>query len=327
MKNSSFKVLLSLMLIGFASAFTALITFVPSGCSLQVKQAQPEAIKTQQTKININIFSKKFSEKKNYAAVVNITGAIQEKGPEYNQKWLLSTIQTLKEDEKNSAIILFIDSPGGTVYHSDEAYLALKNYKSSGKKVYAYFATMAASGGYYIGCSADKIYANRNCITGSIGVISASAMDATELLKKLGIKSKTIHAGKNKNMLNYNEPMTDEQIAIMQSLADECYDQFTEIVAESREMRIEDVRKLADGRIFSAKQAKENGLIDDVLTFDDCKLLVSKELNIDYDSFKYFKYSKPDNLRSILMEAISFIKNPQAAWTPGSAMYYLYTTY
>ena len=117
-----------------------------------------------------------------YIAVVNISGVIQEKGSEYNQKWLLSTIRSLKNDKKNAGILLYVNSPGGTVYHADEAYLELLKYKETGKKIYAYFAEMATSGGYYIGCAADKIYANRNTITGSIGVISASSIDATDFL-------------------------------------------------------------------------------------------------------------------------------------------------
>ncbi len=268
---------------------------------------------------------KNVSKSDSYVAVINISGVIQEKGPEYNQQWLLTTIEKCKKDNKNKAILLYVSSPGGTVYHSDEAYLALLDYKKSGKKVYAYFSTMAASGGYYIACSADKIYANRNCLTGSIGVISASTIDATELMNKIGIKSITIHAGKNKNMLNYNEPVTKEQIQIMQSLADETYDQFTSIVAESRHMPMEIVRKLADGRIYSAKQARENGLIDEVVPYPYAKQLIAADFADQSLSFKTFKYNKPDNLRSILMEGISIIKNPQASFAQGPVLSYLYT--
>lgn len=261
---------------------------------------------------------------KQYIAVLNVRGVIQERGLEYNQHWILSTIETLKKDSKNAGILLFIDSPGGTVYHSDETYLALLNYKASGKKVYAYFGSMAASGGYYIGCSAEKIFANRNCLTGSIGVISGSAVDATELLEKMGIKSYTIHTGRNKNMLNFNEKATDEQIEIMQSLADEAYEQFTSIVALSRHMNIEEVKKIADGRIYSALQAQKNGLVDEVMTFEQAIEQIKKEMELPELDFKGYKYEKPDNLRSLLMESFSLIKNPQSAFVPGNNLSYLY---
>ncbi len=261
---------------------------------------------------------------KPYIAIVNVTGVIQEKGQDYNQQWLLSTIKNLKNDEKNKGILLFIDSPGGTVYHSDEAYLALLDYKTSGKKVYAYFGTMAASGGYYIACAADKIYANRNTITGSIGVISASTVDATELLSKIGIKSTTIHAGRNKNMLNYNESPTEEQIKIMQDLADEAYEQFTQIVSNSRRMNINAVREIADGRIYSARQAKSNGLVDEVYTIEQAKEAVKIDFNFDNLLFRSYKYEKNESLRSLLLEGISTIKNPQTAFSQGTSLFYLY---
>ena len=91
----------------------------------------------------------------------------------------------------------------------------------------------------------------------------------TELLSKIGIKSTTIHSGRNKTMFNYNEPLTKEQIEIMQSISDEVYDQFISIVAMNRNLILNDVKKLADGRIYTAKQALENGLIDSVDSWEN----------------------------------------------------------
>ena len=99
--------------------------------------------------------------------------------------------------------------------------MALQDYKSTGKKVYAYLGSMAASGGYYIACASDKIFANRNTLTGSIGVIAGQFIDITEFLEDHGIHYETVHAGRNKNMGNYNEPLNEEQRQIMQSIADE----------------------------------------------------------------------------------------------------------
>ena len=207
-----------------------------------------------------------------YVSVIHITGVISEANKTYNQEWLLEQIENAKDDPNNRGILLKIDSPGGTVYESDEAYLALQKYKrDTDRPVFAYFGSLAASGGYYIACSADYIYANRNTLTGSIGVIAGESIDATGLLEKMGIKITTITAGKNKNMGNYNSVLTDEQRSIMQSIADEAYEQFTGIVARSRDMDIEEVKALADGRIYTAKQAQKNGLVDAVLSFEDAK--------------------------------------------------------
>lgn len=257
-----------------------------------------------------------------YISVIYIRGVISEENKTYNQKWLLKQIKRAKNDPNNRAILININSPGGTVYESDEAYLALLDYKETTKRpVYAYYEALAASGGYYIGCAADEIFANRNCLTGSIGVIAGQTIDATALFDKLGIKMTTITAGKNKNMGNYNSPLTPEQRAIMQSIADEAYEQFTSIVADSREMSIEDVKKLADGRIYTANQAKKNGLVDDVCTFEDAKNGIKEFFEKEDEegnkgetvNFVDFKYRYAENWMSLFSSAASFVQNPEAS--------------
>lgn len=206
--------------------------------------------------------------KKQFIAALYIEGTIQEANSQYDQQWLLSTIRELKENKNNVALAIFINSPGGAVYQADEVYNALQDYKTTGKQIYVYQGSMAASGGYYISCAANQIFANRNTLTGSIGVIMGSSYDLTELFDNLGIKSETIHSGKNKNMMNYNEPFTDEQKAIMQSICDECYQQFVSIVANNRGMTYDKACSLADGRIYTARQALDNGLIDRIDTWE-----------------------------------------------------------
>ncbi|MDY5048756.1 MAG: S49 family peptidase, partial [Treponema porcinum] len=171
--------------------------------------------------------------------------------------------------------------------------------------VYAYQANLAASGGYYISCAADKIYANRNTLTGSIGVITASSFDVTEMLSKIGVKSETIHAGKNKNMFNYNEPVSEEQKQIMQNIADECYEQFTGIVAMSRNIPLFEVKKLADGRIYTAKQALSNGLIDSIDTWEN---MISNMKLEEFDgkdvNLIEFRYKKDPSLRDMVLGSL-----------------------
>lgn len=251
--------------------------------------------------------------KKQYIAALYIEGEIQDDGESYNQEWLLSTIDALASDPNNKAVILYIDSPGGGVYQSDEAYLALCDYKKTGKKVYAYMGPLAASGGYYIACAADKIYANRNTLTGSIGVIAAQAVDLTGLMQKLGIKSETITAGKNKDMLNYDAPLTAEQRSIMQAVADEAYEQFTGIVAKSRHMKQPDVKKLADGRIYTAQQALKNGLIDHIGTWDNAEQSLADSIGNSSCKVVTYQYTRSQSLISMLLGSISHIQDSRAA--------------
>jgi len=234
---------------------------------------------------------------KDYITVLHVEGTIQASGNTYDQKWILSNIKKFKNDSKNKAIILFVNSPGGTVYEADETYLALQDYKTSGKKVYAYFGSMAASGGYYIACAAEKIYANRNTLTGSIGVIAGQFIDITDFLENLGIYYETIHAGENKNMGNYNEPVTEEQREIMQAIADECYEQFTSIVSNSRHIPYNEVLPLCDGRVYTANQALKNGLIDGIgswtgflqaIETDNPELSGCKAVDFTYEKEKGF---------------------------------------
>lgn len=240
---------------------------------------------------NGNIFARSKKKRSGYIATIYIKGIIQEENNTYNQEWLLDTIDDLTDDIYNKGIILFVDTPGGTVYESDEAYLALMNYKKETERpIYAYMAHMATSGGYYISCAADKIFANRNTTTGSIGVINGTSFDATELFSKLGIKPSTFTAGRNKNMRNIDSPITDEQKKIIQSELNEAYDQFTEIVAESRKMKIAKVRELADGRIYTAKQAKANGLIDEIGTLEDTIDAMNEKLEAGYKIYDYEYY-------------------------------------
>lgn len=184
----------------------------------------------------------------------------------------LNAIDQMIADENNKGLYIYVNSPGGSVSTSDELYLKIKEYKekTGGKRpVVAYFDDMAASGGYYISACADKIIANRNCWTGSIGVTVGNMYDATELLNKLGIKAKAITSGPNKAMGDPLSGLTKEQENIFQSLVDEAYEQFTAIVSEGRGIDIQTVKKLADGRIYTAKQALENGLVDKIMTNED----------------------------------------------------------
>lgn len=235
-------------------------------------------------------------------AVLDIAGTISENdGYTYDQQYLLNSVDEIMMDSRNQGLLLRIDSPGGAVYQIDELYLKLMEYKEmTGRPVYAAIESYAASGGYYEACAADEIYANRNAITGSIGVIMGEFVDMSGLMDKLGVDVQYITSGPNKSMGNYYQALTEEQKAIYQSICDEYYDRFVEIVAQSRGMDQEKVYQLADGRVYSAGQALEHGLIDGLESFDDTLQRMMNDLGYYTMDVQYYSYSAPDGLLDIL---------------------------
>lgn len=251
---------------------------------------------------------------KEYIAALYVEGVIEAANSSYNQKWLLSTINNLKNDPNNVAIAMYVNSPGGAVYQADEVYFALKDYKKAGKKLYVYMGPLAASGGYYISCPADMIYANRNTLTGSIGVIAGQLIDATELLDDIGITIEAVHSGRNKVMGNFYSEITEEQEEIMQSISDECYDQFVSIVVQNRGMNAKKVRELADGRIYTAAQAVQYHLIDQIDTWDNMiNTLRNKELKISDCKVIAYNYEHKQSFRESMFGIISQMQEKSIA--------------
>lgn len=224
--------------------------------------------------LHTNTGSKAFSGPQGpYIAKISIVGEIggsanqyYSSGSAYHHAWTIETIDTLIGDGSNKGIYLYIDTPGGSVYESDELYLKLMEYKERTERpIYVYMGQIAASGGYYVAASSDYIYANRNTWTGSIGVTLGTLFDVSGFLDEHGIHTDTITSGRNKAMGSYYEPLTGEQKAIYQSLVDDAYGRFVAIVAEGRGLAESKVRGIADGRIYTAAQAEGNGLIDEIL--------------------------------------------------------------
>ncbi len=229
----------------------------------------------------------------------------------YDHDWTMKTMDKLSKSKFNKGLLIRIDSPGGSVYTSDEIYDAIKAYKKTGKPVYVYMESMAASGGYYISAPCDKIYANRNCWTGSIGVTTGTMYNVSGLLDKLGITTTTIASGRNKGMGSQTEEMTAEQRQIFQGLIDEAYDQFVDIVAEGRHMDRTKVLEIADGRIYSAKQAEALGLIDGVMTEDQAIDLMKKKEHLKYCDVKYLQPGSDDKLFALADKAIRLRSSAQ----------------
>jgi protease-4 len=188
-------------------------------------------------------------------------------GPIMDSKDLVEEIREHAKDISVKAIILRIDSPGGAVAPSQEIYAEVKKALEK-KPVIVSMGSLAASGGYYIAAPATRIFANPGTLTGSIGVIM-EIPNVEELMKKIGVRSEVIKSGKNKDMASVFRTMQPEGRQILQGVLDNVHDQFIKAVAEGRKMKLEEVRALADGRIFSGEQALALKLVDELGTLDD----------------------------------------------------------
>lgn len=210
----------------------------------------------------------------------------------YNHEAFLKQLDNVKKDDSVKGMLLTVNTPGGGTYPSDEIYEKIKEIKQKDKEVYVHMGSMAASGGYYISAPADKIYAGPQSMTGSIGVIMSS-VDYSGLQDKLGIKENVIKSGEHKDILSSSREMTNEERDILQSVLDDSFDRFVNIVKDGRDMSESKVRKLADGRIYSAQQAKSNGLIDEIGYEDETLKAMMKDMKLN--DAQVFEYSEESN--------------------------------
>jgi protease-4 len=200
-------------------------------------------------------------------AIIEVRGVILDSQP------IVEKLVKLRKNEKVKAIVLRIDSPGGGVGPAQEIFAEVKKAQKE-KKVLVSMGSVAASGGYYIACAADKILANPGSITGSIGVIVES-LNVEELLRKLGLRSMVVKSGKHKDLGSPLRPMSEEEKKLLQGVLDSVHEQFIRAVAEGRKLSVEKVRELADGRIFSGEQARELGLVDELGNLEDTLALAA----------------------------------------------------
>lgn len=187
---------------------------------------------------------------------------------------LIEQIKAFADDGGIGAVVLRIDSPGGAVAPAQEIYQAVRELRKK-KKVVVSMGSVAASGGYLIAVAADRIVANPGSITGSISTVMHYA-NVVELLKKVGVRSSVVKSGKFKDIGSPAREMTPEERSLLQAIVDDIYDQFVQTVAESRKLPLQRVFELADGRIFSGRQAKDLGLVDELGGLQDAVLLAGK---------------------------------------------------
>ncbi len=196
-------------------------------------------------------------------AVIRIEGVIT------GSEEITELLNRSSEDDNIKAILIRIDSPGGAVVPSQEIYDAVKKIRLAGKKkVVTSMGTVAASGGYYIAAASNYIMANPGTLTGSLGVIMEMA-NFSELLAKVGVESVTIKSGANKDAGSPFRKMTKEEHLLFQNVLDDVHDQFITAVSEGRSLDMKKVKRLADGRIFTGRQAQKEGLVDGLGNMED----------------------------------------------------------
>jgi protease-4 len=206
-------------------------------------------------------------------AVIEIKGVISQSTE------IISEISRYASDEAVKAIILRVDSPGGGVGPSQEIYREVIKARGK-KKVVTSMGSVAASGGYYIACASDLIFANPGTITGSIGVVMQFS-SFEELLKKIGVKGVVIKSGEHKDIGSPFREMTPQERVLMQEVLDKVHQQFIQAVAEGRKMDRDKVAQVATGRIFTGEQAKEYGLVDQMGNLEDAIDATAKMVGIE----------------------------------------------
>src|SRR5918992_2005488 len=220
-------------------------------------------------------------------------GILQVDGAINDSRDVLTELRRFRDAPWIKAIVLRIDSPGGAVAPTQEIFDELQKVRSK-KPLIASMGGMATSGGYYIASACEKIVANPGTLTGSIGVIM-QLNNVEELMKKVGVKGYNIKSGANKDIGSPFQPLSPEGREILQSLVDSVHSQFVSAVAKARGMKEAQVRKVADGRVYSGAQAKEVGLVDQFGTLEDAIDFAAKRVGLDENPTVY--YSRPEQER------------------------------
>lgn len=232
-------------------------------------------------------------------------GVIPIEGVISDAKEIIDQIKEFDENVKICAVVLRLDTPGGSVAPSQEIYQAVLELRKK-KKVVASMGSVAASGGYLIAVAADQILANSGTITGSISAVMHYA-NVEELLKKIGLRSSVIKSGKFKDMGSPTREMTNEERAMIQAIVDDINDQFVKAISANRNIPPAKILPLADGRVFTGRQAKELGLIDGLGSLQDAVLLAARLSGIDEKPEIVFAPKKQKGILRYLIRSMAAI--------------------
>ncbi|PCI86177.1 MAG: signal peptide peptidase SppA [Hyphomicrobiales bacterium] len=226
----------------------------------------------------VTINNKTFSIRQQHIATIEISGII------YRDDRLLAQLKKIEKSDKVSGLILIIDSPGGTVTGSEDIYLAIRKIAAK-KPVAALMRGVAASGGYISAIAADHIFASSNTITGSIGVIYQWP-EYVELLNKVGVKMQTVKSSPLKAEPSGMVPLTNEVRQQVETSVKDSYDWFVGLVSERRDMSMNNALRLADGRVYSGRQALAENLIDAIGDIDTAQQWLKNQLQQDGKSYE-----------------------------------------
>ncbi len=267
----------------------------------------------------------------NKVAIIPISGQIvaggQSSSPldssSVSAKEVIRILRHAEKDASVKAIVIRMDTPGGAVVASDEIYREVLRIRDI-KPIIVSMGDQATSGGYYISAGATKIIANSATITGSIGVI-ASLPQYSKLYEKIGVQKRTFKSGLFKDLGSSDRDMTPDEEKILDTMILEAYDQFVSAISKGRKMDETKVRTLADGRIYTGKQAFDSGLIDGLGTLDDALTLASSEAGISNATI--IEYSGQSLIQSLLSGSISQLILPYTQFgmipsTPKFGIYY-----
>lgn len=205
---------------------------------------------------------------KDFIALGNKVGLVRVDNVIEDAELVVDQLEELRQNPSVSALVIRVNSPGGGVAAVQEIYEEILRFHRDKKPVVISMAGVAASGGYYIACAADKVFANPGTITGSIGVIF-EIPETQELLKKIGVGLQIVKSGKFKDTGNFTQKLSVEERAILQELVDDTFAQFMEAVKKGRKMSARQLATISDGRIVSGRQALDLGLIDTLGTLND----------------------------------------------------------
>jgi len=197
---------------------------------------------------------------------------------------IVEQLDEARKDSNIKAVVIRVNSPGGSAAASQEIFNAIQSYRKSGKKLIVSMGDLAASGGYYVSAPADAIYANPGTLVGSIGVIM-QLLNYEGLFEKIGLDEVTFKAGKYKDIGSPMREITPQEKEILQNILNEVHKQFKEAVMEGRGMTADEIDKLATGEIWSGRQAKEVGLVDELGGLKDALDRAATEGNLNVDDY------------------------------------------
>lgn len=245
------------------------------------------------------------SADKEHVAVLFAVGDIvdQGKGGGIVGEEMTPLIIKLADDKNVKGLVLRVNSGGGSAFASEQIWEALEYFKSQGKPFYVSMGDMAASGGYYISCGADSIFADRTTLTGSIGVFGMVPDFSGLLTDKLGITFSTVETNPNATFMNLTAPMTAEQLAALQSSVNDIYETFTSRVAAGRHMSQDSVKTIAEGRVWVGGKAVELGLVDRIAGLTETVETMTRELGLKNDRYVYYPEIEDSFLAQIVREA------------------------